>query len=457
MLRATCTILLIFIATQTLAQSKPLVHQTVVTDVYSAPQIIYGLATGDIDPSHPGLEVAVLLEDGSVTLLRPSAQPNLWAAESISLPTLTIGDMYFKPTIDIGDVHSAFPGNEIVIEAGQLVTCIHRDPDSGWGQQTIFDQTGAGKLTWGARVGDIDPTRPGLEVFKSWEGFQDSGFGSVLREVDGTWTEEIVYVGEVGMDAFVADLDPNSPGHEIITVTEMGPTYEIRQPGGGFGGITEWPRSTIWNSFVDAGWVLKVADIDLDTPGLEVAYGTRYNRSILLSAPTGMNVHNLDVLYRSENMNDHLTMWDIAVGQVVLASSHLEIVGVDHIGQVHLVTKLSDGWTGGVIHNATDSLYAVAIADLDSNRPGNELLVAGEKGKVTILAPQTPSDMQADLNGDHVVDLEDWQIFNTCFAGPATESTATDCSRLTNEYADLYHDQRVDLADFAIAARQFAE
>lgn len=48
------------------ATTRPLAAQTFLTSTaYEAGQPVYGMAAGEIDPNHPGQEVAVLLADGS--------------------------------------------------------------------------------------------------------------------------------------------------------------------------------------------------------------------------------------------------------------------------------------------------------------------------------------------------------------------------------------------------------
>ncbi|MHC4323915.1 MAG: hypothetical protein ACYSUX_06550, partial [Planctomycetota bacterium] len=78
-------------------------------------------------------------------------------------------------------------------------------------------------------------------------------------------------------------------------------------------------------------------------------------------------------------------MWDIAVGDVLLRSPGLEILGVDETGSVYLVQRVGETWQGNVIWQDSEPLYAVAVGDFLPGRIGDEILVAGKSGTITIL------------------------------------------------------------------------
>ncbi|MGB9625183.1 MAG: hypothetical protein ACPMAQ_10005, partial [Phycisphaerae bacterium] len=166
--------------------------------VYHAPSPIFGLAWGEFDPGSAGSEAACLLADGSVIEL--TRHSNGWTGTQIHKGLTPIAGMIDRPTICIGDVHSGFPGNEIVIDGGKYLTVLRRG--AGWSYEILFTvgSTGAG---WGSRVGDIDPDHPGEEILHSLEGVMDRGTIGVFRESGGTWAEEIVYGEHVVMDSAV--------------------------------------------------------------------------------------------------------------------------------------------------------------------------------------------------------------------------------------------------------------
>lgn len=84
------------------------------TEVYQTAEHVYGLAWGEFDTGHEGMEVACLTQSGS--LLQLSPRPSGWEAALRDTGELDIPGMYDRPTIGIGDVYSDHSGNEIVIE-----------------------------------------------------------------------------------------------------------------------------------------------------------------------------------------------------------------------------------------------------------------------------------------------------------------------------------------------------
>ncbi|HOW18625.1 MAG TPA: hypothetical protein PLC79_06275, partial [Phycisphaerae bacterium] len=333
--------------------------------VYHAPSTIYALAWGEFDPASAGNEAACLLADGSVVEL--TRHSTGWTGTQIHKGLTPIGGMIDRPTICIGDVHSGFPGNEIVIDGGKHLTVLRRG--AGWSYEILFTvgSTGAG---WGSRVGDIDPDHPGEEILHSLEGVMDRGTIGVFRESGGTWAEEIVYSEHVVMDCAVGEFDPLHPGAEFVAVTEMGPAYEIYPPTGNPTGY--WPRRTLWDDMENAGWVARIADVEPDIPGNEIIYGTRYNDRITLSYAAGSTGHQLEVLFTGNAPPGYRSMYDIAIGDVLPGAAGREILGVDASGSVYLVRRLARSlWHGQVIwQDPTGPLHAVVAGDLLPDRLG---------------------------------------------------------------------------------------
>ena len=187
------------------------------------------------------------------------------------------------------------------------------------------------------------------------------------------------------MDSAVGDFNWEKSGPEIVIVTEMGPTYELIEPSNS--DAAEWTKATIWDDEENAGWVSQVADIDWWSPGDEIVYGTRYSNKILLSRHTGSGHHEVETLFTGNATEEPLNIWDIAIGDVLPQSPGLEILGVDHTGSVYLVRRDGEAWQGQVIWQDAGPLYAVEACDVLPQRSGDEILVAGEKGIVTLLIP----------------------------------------------------------------------
>jgi len=175
----------------------------------------------------------------------------------------------------------------------------------------------------------------------------------------------------------------------------MGPAYEILPPANG--GPGQWPKRMIWDDYNNAGWVVKIGDVEPDNPGNELVYGTRYSNRIMLSRHNDTNMHPVEILYTGNATNEHeREMQDIAIGNLIEHSATAEIVGVDRSGAVYLVQKTNTTWWGSTIWQDTTGLYAVAASDILSAFPGDEIIVAGESGAITLLLdPRVSLDITA--------------------------------------------------------------
>jgi hypothetical protein len=376
----------------------------VATEIHQAGTQVFGLDWGDFDPNNVGMEVACLLQYGSVLQLSPDVPS--WQTALRHNGTTDAFHMKDRPTISIGNVHSTYPGNEVVVQAGSYwakVIIVFNDPAAGWSNEVLFDNTGMAGGDWGARTGDYDPSHPGDEIFHIYEGIADTSAGTLFSEVSGTWEEEMIYLEEVVTDSVAGDFNPDHAGPEIVAPTEMGPTYEIVRPEAAGSGV--WPKRTIWDDMDNAGWVVQIADVEPCHPGNEIVYGTRYNNRILMSHHNGEKPHDLEVLFTGNATEYGYTeMLDIATGDILPQEAGLEILGVDYTGSVYLVRRVEDVWQGRVIWQDPNSLYAVIAGDFLPGRNGDEILVAGESGAITLLT-LTFTDSLAD---DGKADLHDF-------------------------------------------------
>jgi hypothetical protein len=366
-------------------QVQPLHHA-------EAPVLV--LAAGEIDAAHAGPEL--LAVDAGGTIYRLDSGEPAWTVQLLPIavdPSLHPGDRH---TANIGDVHAGFPGNEIVLETGSssgtISTLVQAAPGA-WDQQIVFDGTKLVGLTWGVRIGDIDAGRAGLELFHIHEGILDSSTGYFVHRVGGAWQSQPVYQGEVGMDSAIGDSNPAVPGNEIVIGTEMGPVYEITpQPGN----PELWPRRTLWNIPAEAPWTLRIADVLPDLAGNEIVYGTRPSNRVLLSHEMG-DAHQVEILFTGEAKGTQMNMWDIAVSDIEPASPSLEIVAVDDPGFAYLVRHDGSSWSGEPLwQDPGGALYAVVAADFLPQAPGDEIVVAGASGAITLLSRSVPGDTDCD-------------------------------------------------------------
>ena len=368
------------------------------TQIHEANTPVFGLAGGEFDTAHDGIEAAFIASDGSVFELSPNVPS--WQLTQLYKGVSPV-DWFRRETLSIGDVHSGYAGNEVISCAGTyptLINVIFHDPCLGWLHETIFDNNGFVGQDWGARAGDYDPRRPGDEIFHIYEGVLDMSVGTVFSEVNGIWQEEIAYMAEVAFDSAVGDFNQVYPGAEIV-ITGEGPTYEMLPPHSNSVGL--WPSRVIWSTSTGTGLVVKIADVDPCIPGNEIVYGMAFDNQITMSCANALGYHDLYVLFTGDGTN---AMLDIAIGDVLPMSDGLEILGVDDTGSVYLVRRIEDTWQSQVIWQDPNSLYAIIAGDFLPTRSGDEILVAGESGTITLLT-LTFTD---NLAGDGKVNFQDF-------------------------------------------------
>ncbi len=417
------------------AASRPLAAQTFLTSTaYEAGQPVYAMAGGEIDPGHPGQEAAVLLADGSV--LQLSCSCGTWTGTLLQ-SGLSPGPFWgYHPTISIGDVHSGYGGNEIVVGTAGWLAALVRSPEGAWSWQVIRDYTGWVGGAWETRVGDIDPSRPGEEIFHIYEGVLDFSSGTLWEEVDGVWNEQWIFYAEVGMDSAIGEFDAAHPGAEIVVVTEMGPAYKILRPSEPT--PDQWPKEMLWDDMDNAGWVVKIADVDPGQPGNEIVFGTRYDNRVMMWGPSS----GLQLVYQGRTIGDYRTMYDIAVSDVLPDTAGLEILGADSTGALYLLRRISSSWTGTTLLTSDGGgFYAVIAADLIPERSGNEILVAGQSGRISYLRLPCPADYYRDDD----VDQADLNTFLSCVGGPNLPIPMISWSCPSRDYDA---DGDVDMDDF---------
>jgi len=342
---------------------------------------VFGLIWGDFDPDHPGSECAYLAQDGSIVECRPDGLP--WSPTLIYQGDDPILLMDQRPTLSWGDVQASHDGSEIVVFAFGQLNVVHRTAAGGWSHVRLFDTAGMVGSGWGARVGDYHPLYDGVEILMIFEGVLDSSVATIFAEVAGAWRDTAIYLGEVGMDSGAGEFNPDHEGPEIVITTEMGPTYEITAPDSLERDY--WPNRMIWLDYEHAGWVIEIGDVDPVHPGNEIVFGTRYSNSILVSGQIDLGWHEYEVVFTGSTTEIPRDMWDIDLGDVLPEVPGQEIVGVDNSGNVYLVWH-DGGWQGETIWTDPDGpLYGVVADEIDPASPGDEILVVGLSGTITLL------------------------------------------------------------------------
>ena len=355
-------------------------HDFLPSAVLEADQPVYGLVWADLEGADSP-ECACLRSDGSVLLCSPGPD---WSSRLVHAGGDSALGMWDRPTVDVGDVQQEHPGNELVVFSEYRLFVLHRGAGDEWVPELVYDHTGYVGNCWGARAGDYDQSHAGDELFSIIEGVLDHSVGRVHAHSDGAWSDSLVYSAEVAMDSEAGEFDHDHPGPEIILPTEMGFTYEIRPPETGARDV--WPAWVIWIDMYHSGWVVEIGYVDVGHAGNEVVYGTRYSNSILVSAYDGAGQHPMEVVFTGEGVPPTMNMWDIALGDFLPEFPGMEIAGVDHFAHVYLIWRQGGEWHGETVWTGPESpLYAIAACDVDAGNAGDEMLVAGESGELTLL------------------------------------------------------------------------
>ena len=120
---------------------------------------------------------------------------------------------------------------------------------------------------------------------------------------------------------------------------------------------------------------------------LETWLGYYPGAMISLSSPrdTG-GEHDLEILLTGDAPKSN--MWDVAVGDLDPGDGGLDILGVDETGSLYRVRKRGGVWEGETLwrEKGTGPLYAVVTVEVVSGSAGEEVLVAGEKGELYLVA-----------------------------------------------------------------------
>lgn len=367
--------------------------------LYSNPEPIFALESGEFDGLGFGEEIIVLQHSGHVVWINPLDV----GAVVIDETDDPVGLMKNRPTLSVGTV-TGDDEPEIVVAANNLVRVLSRE-DGTWSGEIVYDITDYLSNLWGARVGDYDLQRDGLEVMVINETVFDFSIGEMLYTTDGVWSATVIYEAEVAMDTATGDFDPTHEGEDTVIATEMGRTYQLLNP---FIDATPpsssswdggWPKRLLWDDEQageepdDSGWVVKVGDVDPNHPGEEIVYGTRYKNHIVVSYPREDGSHERVTVFEGVIERDRMNMWDIAVGDILSGNPGDEIAAVDDTGAVYLVWNNGEQWESRLMWDDGAPLYAVTIAEVDPNLPGREIVVAGENGDVRLVSPHIGSSV----------------------------------------------------------------
>ena len=140
-----------------------------------------------------------------------------------------------------------------------------------------------------------------------------------------------------------------------------------------------------WWDFTNAGWVCEIADVEPESSGNEIVIGTRYSNSILIDRVID-SMHYPELVFTGIAGEPERNMWDISTGDLIQGAGADEVIGVDNTGSVYLLWLDGGVWQAEIIWCDPDGpLYAVVVGDFDTTCLGDEILVGGVSGNLTLL------------------------------------------------------------------------
>jgi rhamnogalacturonan endolyase len=311
-----------------------------------------------------------------------------------------------------------------------------------YGSCTI-DHDGTGLYSTGLghgdalHVSDMDPNRPGLEVWACHETsasgttFRDAATGAIIWEHDNA--------GDIGR-CLAAHIDADAVGYQLWSVATNG-TYTVDS--------TLMSDYSLGQSFV-VWWTadrqresLDAADGQGKNPKLDKWNGVSDSVSRLLS------IYNVPTPYST--CSNNYTKANPCLSGDILGDWREEMIfrSSDNTKlRIFTTTAVTDQRIYTLMH---DSQYRVAMAwqNVGYNQPPHPSFYIGAgmseppTPNIILVAPCDSADVgDQDCDGD--VDLDDFTAFALCLDGPM-QAVDTDCV-----IADLDGDGDADLQDFSI-------
>ena len=282
--------------------------------VYCTPGGLSSVAIGEADPDGPGPDLIVGGSTGHVLAISLLKTGDV-LSRLIYDAGVPIGD------IEVFDLNPDFPGEEIIVvtEDGKAVVLWQSSegPHPSYEAQVVW--TDPARLR-NAVAGPYGPQgRPCALVA--------GAAGNVVKiySVGGTWRGQVLYKSPESLSRLaVGDVDPESPGLELVVVDDTGGITLLRQ---GMGGYV--PQAVHKEEKALRGVV--VADFDPSTPGKEIAvYGYGMEVAIFCKGNDGFE---RKVLFKDTDRGH----WLLA-GQMIPESKPFELVAVGYSGKITLIS-----------------------------------------------------------------------------------------------------------------------
>jgi len=301
----------------------------------------------------------------------------------------------------VGDLDPSRPGEEIAVLASSGDVFLVARSDAGWASRRIF--RAPGELIQCA-IGDVDPSCPGLELVAVGiaEGGEDdggSGAAYVLWLDDEGWHGEKVFEDEallhgvcvLGRAAFVTGYSET-----VHRITREGDRFRVAKaadlPGAGKSAVPT-PLGIVV-ACTDGSLVVVAPDgegfvtraFDRREAG-RARLGTGDGRLIACDDDGTLSI--VAEGGRTEIHRERTKLRGAVLADLDPASPGLEAATAGYSGWVTVLYPEGDGWKARPIFRDTDRLHHLAAGDLDGS-PGDELVTCGFSGRLVVIGALEP-------------------------------------------------------------------
>ncbi len=226
--------------------------------MYTAPDLLHGVAVGDLDPTQDGNEVVVMSFGYDVFMLTwngTGSGPGDWSAT-----LMWHGDGKVRKGV-IDDIDPNHHGNELLVVDKSGNCTMITGSGTTWNATTLWTDPGTPGLARVA-VGDAEPTYAGKEIIVGG----DSNNVGIIRRVGDTWEGNVIFTDSDSIRGLaVGDVDPTHTGNEILVFSYSKRVTMLTGSG------NSWKNTVL---FTDTGRShdLAVGEFDREHKGQELVF-----------------------------------------------------------------------------------------------------------------------------------------------------------------------------------------
>jgi hypothetical protein len=390
--------------------------------------------------------VVVFLNGGDGTFQEPSThivgRPEEENTQSL---VVRMGDLDGNGDLDLAVMSQGSPRGDCQEPTGSLAVLFNRGDGSFDAPTILWMNT----CPWNFALADLDGDRD-LDI-ATVHGTLVHVVGLQLNNGDGTFSEEVLIPTEYGARYLaVGDIDGDGDADLVIPLRDSRSGGERQLAIFFNGGDATFPDPTVY-PLPDFPSPENIILVDLDADGdLDVAIA-----NCRQPAQNGPDDHNFSVMFNDGRGNLGQRVDYIVPGTD--QSRDLEAGNLDGDGHMDLAVAnfhtnnisvpLNDGhgrFASGVPYGVGEWPGELVIADFDGDGELDVAVASLGSDNLTVLWNRACRRLPGDLDGDGVIDLDDYAFFHGCLTGPRG-GVEEGCA-----LADIERDDDVDARDYSI-------